>query len=45
LDRNIRVRVVSDSFGRGKFYNQKVTILDVVTPDVCTVLFVFWLRP
>jgi hypothetical protein len=35
INQHIRVKVVSESFGRGKYYLQKVNILDVVAPGVC----------
>ena len=34
-DKNIRVRIVSDTYRGGKYYNQKVTVLDVTTPEEC----------
>eukprot|EP00039_Didymoeca_costata_P020234 m.340556 g.340556 ORF g.340556 m.340556 type:complete len:487 (+) comp19376_c0_seq1:162-1622(+) len=35
LDRHIRVRIISESYKKGKYYNKKVKIVDVVTPLVC----------
>ena len=32
---NIRVRLIDQKFKKGKYYNQKMVIVDVVTPEVC----------
>lgn len=36
LHRNLRVRIVSESYRKGAFYNKKVVISDVLAPGVCT---------
>ena len=35
MNKNIRVRVISDSYKRGKFYNEKVVVTDVTRPGYC----------
>lgn len=32
---NLRVRIIDQKFQGGVYYNQKVVILDVITPEVC----------
>ncbi|KAL6071835.1 Pre-mRNA-splicing factor SPP2 [Balamuthia mandrillaris] len=34
---NIVVRIVSKSFGEGKYYRQKAKVIDVISGDLCTV--------
>ncbi len=38
LQRSLRVRIVSDSYKKGKYYLKKVVIEDVITPELCTCL-------
>eukprot|EP00035_Acanthoeca_spectabilis_P031415 m.14042 g.14042 ORF g.14042 m.14042 type:complete len:511 (-) comp4740_c0_seq1:2211-3743(-) len=38
LERNIRVRIISDTYKRGKFYNKKVRVVDVTAPTRCNCL-------
>ncbi|XP_002156442.2 G-patch domain and KOW motifs-containing protein isoform X1 [Hydra vulgaris] len=33
---NIRVRIISQKYKNGKFYNKKVKVLDVISKNVCT---------
>eukprot|EP00041_Stephanoeca_diplocostata_P032424 m.1037950 g.1037950 ORF g.1037950 m.1037950 type:complete len:469 (+) comp24146_c1_seq8:217-1623(+) len=35
LTRNIRVRVISDKYMKGRYYNKKVRITNVLTPTTC----------
>jgi G patch domain/KOW motif-containing protein len=36
LERNIRVRIVSESYMGGRYYNKKVRVVDVISPTRCT---------